>query len=588
MPSAESTMSRHDGVRTLDATNDPRETTAPRLQVAVNADVTLTVKRVRLHKREPIADIIIDTGTVHDAATIHLASPARLADWASFHASDVATSDELLDAFIGLLDDALASLSTQARTSPQPNHSVEAVMRPTRPFVGRPGRLDNCPPRPEPVTGARCHQRHSLCISGHHRHARCRGRAVGVDGLFHTPDHEAYTTISIDGHSETLALSSRAFKRYVSHRYYDLHQTMPRAQVLSDAMGVLEGTALFDGFEEPVHTRVAERDGAIYLDLGNATWQVVKIDTCGWSEEPTPAVKFRRPRGMRPLPTPVSGGSIDMVHQYLNIVSDADWALLLLGWLVQALRPRGPYPALILSGEQGSAKSTTARALRSLIDPNSAPLRAEPRDARDLAIAARNGWVMSFDNLSSVSPWLSDALCRLSTGGASRPANSVQTTVRSCSTVSDPVILTGIEELATRGDLLDRAIVLHLPAIPVGKRQAEASFWAAFEREAPAMLGALLTAVSTAIARLPETHLERLPRMADFALWATAAEPGLGLETGAFIDAYTGNRADANDLALEASPVAAAVLTLIESIGRWEGQPLLTCSAASTLRSATG
>ncbi len=249
--------------------------------------------------------------------------------------------------------------------------------------------------------------------------------------------------------------------------------------------------------------------------------------------------------------------------------------------------PARSYPALILSGEQGSAKSTTARALRSLIDPNSAPLRAEPRDARDLAIAARNGWVMSFDILSSVSPWLSD--------GVVPPVDRRRVATRELRSDDGeilfdgqrPVILTGIEELATRGDLLDRAIVLHLPAIPVGKRQAEASFWAAFEREAPAMLGALLTAVSTAIARLPETHLERLPRMADFALWATAAEPGLGLETGAFIDAYTGNRADANDLALEASPVAAAVLTLIESIGRWEGQPS-TCSASSTLRSATG
>ncbi len=238
--------------------------------------MTLTVKRVRLHKREPIADIIIDTGTVHDAATIHLASPARLADWASFHASDVATSDELLDALTGLLDDALASLSTQARTSPQADQSVKAVMRPTRPLVGHQvaSTIARLGPNQSPVLDVTSGTVSALAATTGTRDVVAE--LLASIELFHTPDHEAYTTISIDGHSETLALSSRAFKRYVSHRYYDLHQTMPRAQVLSDAMGVLEGTALFDGFEEPVHTRVAERDGAIYLDLGNATWQVGK------------------------------------------------------------------------------------------------------------------------------------------------------------------------------------------------------------------------------------------------------------------------------------------------------------------------
>jgi hypothetical protein len=38
--------------------------------------------------------------------------------------------------------------------------------------------------------------------------------------------------------------------------------------------------------------------------------------------------------------------------------------------------------------------------LRSLLDPNTAPLRALPREDRDLFIAANNGHVLAFDNVS--------------------------------------------------------------------------------------------------------------------------------------------------------------------------------------------
>src|SRR5437868_13535290 len=84
---------------------------------------------------------------------------------------------------------------------------------------------------------------------------------------------------------------------------------------------------------------------------------------------------------------------------------------------IAAFRPTGPYPILMLQGEQGTAKSTTTRILRSLIDPNVSPLRTVPRNERDLMIAATNSWAQCFDNLSHIPLWFADALCRLATGG---------------------------------------------------------------------------------------------------------------------------------------------------------------------------
>ena len=127
-------------------------------------------------------------------------------------------------------------------------------------------------------------------------------------------------------------------------------------------------------------------------------------------------VRFRRARGMEPLPVPIHGGSLDELRPFTPVADDASW-ILLKSWLVAAYRPSGPYPLLVLQGPQGSAKTSVGRTLRSLIDPNVAPLRAEPKEERDLMIAGTNGWCVAIDNISYLQPWLSDALCRLATGG---------------------------------------------------------------------------------------------------------------------------------------------------------------------------
>ncbi len=379
--------------------------------------------------------------------------------------------------------------------------------------------------------------------------------------LFHTPEGEAYATIPVGDHAEVWPLKSKSVRQWLARQYYHAQATAPNAQATQDALGVLEGKALYEGPEAPVYTRLAEHGGAICLDLGDAAWRAVVITAQGWEVIARPPVRFRRPRGLAPLPIPMPGGDLADLRRFLNIASDDDWTLCV-AWLLGACRPRGPYPVLALHGEQGSAKSTTARVLRALVDPSTVPLRAEPREERDLAIAATNTWVLAFDNLSRLPGWLSDALCRLATGGGFATRELYSDRDEALFDAQRPVLLTGIEELATRSDLLDRTIVRYLPAIADERRRDEATFWGDFTSARPAILGALLTAVSGALARLSTIALPRVPRLADFALWVTAAEPALGWAPGTFLRAYEGNRAEANDLALDASPVALAVRSL--------------------------
>jgi hypothetical protein len=387
--------------------------------------------------------------------------------------------------------------------------------------------------------------------------------------LFHAPDRTGFADLDINGHRETWPIRARGFRRWLAHRFFEATQGAPSSEALQSALNVIEAKAHFDAPERTVHVRVGGLDGRLYLDLGDATWRAVEIDTTGWRVIDNPPVRFRRAAGMQPLPVPVAGGSIEALRSFLNVQSDNDFVLVV-AWALAVLRNRGPYPVIVLSGEQGSAKSTFSGVLRALLDPNTAPLRALPREDRDLFIAASNGHVLAFDNVSGLPGWISDTLCRLATGGgfAVRQLYTDQDEV--LFDAARPVILNGIEEIVTRPDLADRAVFLTLQPIPEEHRRPEQELWDAFDAERPRVLGVLLDAVVVGLKRLPETRLEKLPRMADFALWATACETALW-PTGTFWSAYCSNRDEAVEGVIDADPIATAVRAVMATRTVWTG-----------------
>jgi hypothetical protein len=387
--------------------------------------------------------------------------------------------------------------------------------------------------------------------------------------LFHAADSTGYADFEVNGHRETWAIRSKMFKRWLARRFFEETGKAPNSEALQSALNVIEANALFQGPERLVFIRVGGYEGKLYVDLCDETWKAVEIDDGGWRVIDKPQVRFRRAAGMKPLPIPVPGGSIELLRSFLNVQSNAHFVLAV-SWMLAVLRHRGPYPVLVLSGEQGSAKSTFSAMMRALLDPNTAPLRAPPREDRELFIAATNGHVLTFDNVSGLRPWISDTLCRLATGGgfAVRQLYTDQDEV--LFDAARPVILNGIEDMVERPDLADRALFLTLEPILEERRRPEAELWAGFETERPRILGALLDAVVEGLKRLPETRLSGLPRMADFALWATACETVLW-PAGTFWSAYNSNRDEAVEGVIDADPVAAAVRVLMSGRTEWTG-----------------
>ena len=388
--------------------------------------------------------------------------------------------------------------------------------------------------------------------------------------LFHNAEDETFATVIIGDHSENWRLKTKSFRQWLARKYWEEYHKVPCSQAMQDALGVLSGKAIYDGPEKSVHARLAHHDEVIWLDLGNEDWEAVKITPRGWEIVANPPVKFLRPRGLLPLPAPSEDGNIGHLQKFLNLSSQDDW-ILITCWLVAALNPKGPYPVLVVNGEQGSAKSTLCRLLKRIADPNISSLRAVPREVRDLMIAASNSWVITYDNLSYIPAWLSDALCRLATGGGFSTRELFSDNEEIIFDAMRPVIINGISELATRSDLLDRSICITLPPVPDGKRKTEKQLYKEFEELQPQILGSLLDAVSAAMKKLPSIDLKSPPRMADFAALSVAAEESLSLYQGSFITAYTANRESAADLAIEVCAVGPAIQEFMAEKDYWEG-----------------
>jgi hypothetical protein len=400
--------------------------------------------------------------------------------------------------------------------------------------------------------------------------------------LFHTASGTAYADLVIHGHRETWPIRSRRLRAFLRRSYYRATGTAASGSVINGALEQLEARAQFDCPERTVHLRVAEHNGALYLDLADDQWRAVEVTPTGWQFVSAPPVRFRRTRGLLALPTPQRGGSIVVLQSLLNLTSYDDF-ILIIAWLLAALRPAGPYPLLAFAGEQGSAKTVTCKLLTALIDPGIAPVRALPRDERDLMIAANNAHTLAFDNISGLPAWLSDALCRLASGGSFAVRQLYSDDAEVLFEAARPMLLNGIEDVIGRPDLADRAIMLTLPPINDAQRRPETELWAEFERARPGILGALLDIVAHGLARRSLVRRTSLPRMADFGLWAAACETALW-PAGIIARAYGANRQAIIESIIEADPVAACARNIMLNRAEWAGTASDFLLAADTLQ----
>lgn len=359
-------------------------------------------------------------------------------------------------------------------------------------------------------------------------------------------------------------IRARPFRDWLSAKIYRELERVSSDGVLNESITTLSGIGRHDGQLIDVRVRTAGKSGSYWLDLAQPNCaNVVCVDAGGWRIEAMPdGLAFVRPSSMQPLPMPVAGGNIQELWEFLNVPEHS--RLLVLTWLVEFLRPETPYPVLEILGEQGCAKSTMQDLLRQIVDPNACNLRSAPRATEDIFISALGAGCVSFENISFLSPAQQDALCIVATGGGASRRKLYSDADESIITVKAPVMLNGIAVAVTAQDLVDRTITVELEIIKIRREINEIR--ADFENARPRILGALLTIASRALTILPEMKLppDQRPRLVEFALLGMAVAIAAGYSPADFLAQFQAGRQEALARTLDASPVATAVMELIE------------------------
>lgn len=369
-----------------------------------------------------------------------------------------------------------------------------------------------------------------------------------------------------NGRHEIAPLASERFRSWLVMRYFMAVGREARTTEQTGVLSLLQAEA----WNEPpkkLHVRLAGASGKVYLDLADEGHRAVVIDRNGWTVTSSYDVWFLRSPAMLPLPEPEPGGSLADLKPFINC-EEEDLAMIT-AWLVASMNPAGPFPVLAVSAEQGSGKSTLTTLLKQIIDPDSAPRLGMFKGADDLFATAASRWVLAYDNIGRLTEEDSNHLCRLATGGGLSKRQLYSDNEAVSISAMRPVILNGISLTIGRMDLLDRSYPVRL--LPIKTRMLESEYYCRLDELRPRLLGALCTAVSSAL-REEDYTPEGLSRMADAGAFVLRAERGGGLPWGRgyFAKVLRSREEGKLEEAMADDSVAQKILTLADC-GGWTG-----------------
>jgi hypothetical protein len=383
--------------------------------------------------------------------------------------------------------------------------------------------------------------------------------------LFHDEKGDVYAHDLTTG--ENRRLQSHKFKDWLYAKYYRETGKTLREQSFREALSTLNGFGRYDSNCHAVFMRIAKFGGSYYLDLaqpGNS--RAIAVSPGAWQIIDKPPVRFVRADMHKPLPTPTNDGDIRNLWRIVN-VSEAD-RLLVLTWLIDTLRPDTPYPVLEMTGEQGSAKSTTQKALRQLVDPNASDLRGTPKCRDDLYVSAQASHMVSLENVSYLSDDLQDALCIIATGSGDGKRKHYSDAEEICLILKNPVMVNGISSVITRQDLIDRTVAIRLPTLE--QRSDIDVLQLQFEQNKVEIFSGLIDLMAKALLYLPQVDLSgysqnQKPRMIEFTRLGMAIAEASGYSRDKFLALYLANRQESMERTLEDSPVATAILAHMDN-----------------------
>lgn len=289
------------------------------------------------------------------------------------------------------------------------------------------------------------------------------------DAFFHDELNEKYVAIKSDRNPVVHKINGQDYKSFLIKRFFKKTKKAPSKDSINQAVSVLEALAQYDGEEINVVKRCAEKDNAIYYDLGDKQWTFIKISKDGWNTDDSGQILFTRRKTMKQQVIPERYEDISIINKHYRLKTEEDRILHTVSIVSKFLNIGNPI--VVYHGEKGESKTTTMRMDRSIVDPSARDVISMPKSATDLSLVLHNNYLPCFDNIDSISAEKSDILCTAATGGGFSRRKLYTDDEENIYEYKVPVILNGINVVATRPDLLDRSLLLGLERIPEDERR---------------------------------------------------------------------------------------------------------------------
>jgi len=367
------------------------------------------------------------------------------------------------------------------------------------------------------------------------------------------PVIDQHGTVHVTDAVGNINLESGEGEAWINSLLLSLTGSFPSSAKVKAAIGVIRNSSSLPVVE--TNRRAALHEGIYYIDIGDATGDAYAISSKGWKIAQNPPVSFLRGKRSGSMPR-ASKGNFDLLWEYANIAPKD--RLLVSTWMLECFRPDTPYPILETIGAAGAGKSSAVAFIRRLIDPVEGGLTRLPTKEEDMVIQARNNLLLAYDNVSNLSQPVQDLLCNICTGAAHTTRSFYTNTEETVITLSNPVMVNGIADLANRADLVSR--VIRVEVEPPETRKTMAELNKGFEEALPAIMAGMLDLLSGSLAKLGGITGAPEARLVDFINLGRAVAEYQDKSENEFVDAFDKMMCGSQAAVIDGCPAAEAVI----------------------------
>jgi hypothetical protein len=395
--------------------------------------------------------------------------------------------------------------------------------------------------------------------------------------LIQTPSGKVYAVILVHNKLLALAIRSKKLNAFLSDLARRDGNHLQKAD-LAELNDGLEAYAEQFGKVTDVWLRVAPIEGGIEIDHCDELHTRTRI-TAGKVEMVSSSdTVFYRTVNTQAMIMPAEKGDLNLLKKYLNV--HATSVVQLVAWITYTLaHPKAPsskYPILVLSGNEGSGKSSLCKnVLIRLIDPNAIGVQVFPQNAKDLAIASQTAHLLCFDNIRGFKHNMADMLCIAATGGTITTRQLYTNDEQQSISLHAAIVLNGIHSFIDTPDLSQRCLPIHLISMEKAKRKSEEQLTKELEADLPAIMRGLFDLIAEVFTHLPNVEITHPERMIEFSRWLGAMELAAGVPAGIYQELYSDTLQQGQLDTLMDNPLAAALIEFADKYvdDFWSGTP---------------